>query len=110
HQRRPRGSICEAVSGRSGLAGVAVADDDLGADAHDARPRDHGVPMYLRRARAAAALRSDAEALEEPQLARRETGHSQAAVDELAADVVDAAERSPGLGHDLAVEKLGEPH
>ena len=60
--------------------------------------------------RAAAALRADAEALEEAHPARREPRHAQAAVDELAADVVDAAERSPGLGHDLAVEELGEPH
>ena len=36
---------------------------------------------------------------------RREAGHAQAAVDELSADVVDAAERLPGLGHDLAVEE-----
>ena len=63
-----------------GTSSRLVADDDLGADADDPLPRDHGMAVHLRLTRAAAAVRADAEALEKAELPAREPGHPQAAV------------------------------
>src|SRR4029077_1864759 len=88
----------------------SVADDDLRAHAENARPRDRGVTVYLRVARAAGTTGAEAKPLEKAPGAAREPGDPQVPIPKLAAEVVHLAERPPGLGHQLAPQQLRETH
>src|SRR5215212_8367475 len=108
-------ALCYHISSRTRrrraqAALPSVADDDLRPHADDPIPGNRGMAVHLRLAGAAAAVRADAEALEQPEAAGTQAGDPQPIRLQLPANVVYAAEPRARLGHDLPAQELRETH
>ena len=75
--------------------GVVSYDDSFAFDPHDGFPGDD--PMWL--------LGADAEVLEPGTASDAKAGDVEVGGGELAAEVVEAADRATGFGHDLAAQE-----